>query len=192
MWYCRRWFEWSIADISYCSVNHRRCYGDAFPCVFYSFSLPSNTPTERTWSLLHAWSHLAAKRYVVPHKISPPFICLHVHHHDIVKTSTLRPRRIPDICLLHAEGSPTIADSNSTSSTVSRCSAELVIPESSPMHHRIFGKMSVILPSIFPLCVFSWDVAHRHWSPPAHVCFIASTSSDILTLVGPYMIMLLD
>ena len=46
------------------------------------------------------------------------------HHHGIVKTSPLRPRRIADICLSHAEGSPTIADSKSTSLSVSRCSAD--------------------------------------------------------------------
>ena len=40
------------------------------------------------------------------------------HHHDIVKTSPLRPRYIDDICLSHAKGSPTITDSKSTSLTV--------------------------------------------------------------------------
>ena len=40
------------------------------------------------------------------------------HHHDIAKTSSLRPRRISDISLSHAEGSPTIADSQNTSLTV--------------------------------------------------------------------------
>ena len=40
------------------------------------------------------------------------------HHHDIIKTSPLRLRRISDIRLLHAEGSPTIADSQNTSLTV--------------------------------------------------------------------------
>ena len=36
------------------------------------------------------------------------------HHHDIIKTSPVRPRRIPDIRLSHADESPTIADSKHT------------------------------------------------------------------------------
>ena len=65
--------------------------------------------------------------------------CLHLsyalhsilyHHHDFVKTSlrhcqdtSIIPRRMPDICLSHIEGSRAIIDSQNTSLTVSRCSA---------------------------------------------------------------------
>ena len=61
-------------------------------------------------------------------------------------TSPLRPRRIPDIRLLHAEGSPTMADSQSTSLANV---AQSLIPESSPMNHRIFSEISEIHPRLF-------------------------------------------
>ena len=46
------------------------------------------------------------------------------HHHDIVNTSPLLPRRITNIRLSHAEGSPIIATFQNTSLTFIRFSAE--------------------------------------------------------------------
>ena len=53
------------------------------------------------------------------------------HRHGVFKTSPRHrqdisnmPRRIADMCMSHAKGLPTIADSISTSLTASQCSAE--------------------------------------------------------------------
>ena len=57
------------------------------------------------------------------------------HHHDIVQTLPLYPRRIADICdisLSHADGSPAIADSKSTSLT-----------DVAPINLRIFRAASI-------------------------------------------------
>ena len=107
------------------SAKHRRCYGDDFVCCVFDFI------TEEKVISSSCMISFAATRYVVPRGISPSFICSpsgtipsHMassrHHHDIVKTSPLRPRCIPNIRRSHAEGSPTIAISKSTSLTVSR------------------------------------------------------------------------
>ena len=57
--------------------------------------------------------------YPIPALSEAPY-----HRHDVVKTS---PRHRQDITIIPrriAEGSPTVADSKSTSLTVSRCSAD--------------------------------------------------------------------
>ena len=77
------------------------------------------------------YSEIAAITYYYYYYPIPAFNKALYHRHDVVKTSpphrqdiTITPLRIADICLSHAEGSPTVADSKSTSVTVSRCSSD--------------------------------------------------------------------
>ena len=87
---------------------------------------PSNTPTEQYWYLSYLIRQPQGMT-VVPRKISPFLISMRStigllrHPQDITITT---PRRIADICLSHAEGALTIADSKSTSLSFSRCSSD--------------------------------------------------------------------
>ena len=137
------------------------------------------------------------------HKVSIHFLyALHkalYYRHDFVSTSsrhrqdiTITPPTHPDISLLHGGGSPTIADSQNTSLTVVHVAQIIprIFPCPSPNIWRHFGDTSPNIPlriiNTLRVCfLVGSHVQYRHRSSPERVFFIASTSPDILALVGP-------
>ena len=169
-----------------CSRTTRRCYGNVFACVLYFLYPPSNAPTEQNWSVLYPWSHLAVIRYVVQREISPPFM-LSTRHYNIAMTSSRHQQYAPEAFVCRTPNdhrpSPILKVHRQLLADVAPINPR-IFPHASPNIRQNVGDTSQKVRQ-YIACVFSrGSTRSTSTSPPEYVFFIASTSPDILVIVG--------
>ena len=165
----------SWAELALCQ-NSRPTFGEVHECS------RSHSAATRYLSTFYM---LSTRHYTIAMTSS-------VHHHDIVRTSPLRPRHIPILVCCTAEGhrpSPILKNTSLTVVHVAQIIPQ-IFPCPSPNIWRHFGDTSPNIPlriiNTLRVCfLVGSHVQYRHRSSPERVFFIASTSPDILALVGP-------